>query len=42
MHDFLAESGDRIAHEAYFNTKHYQLYPSTQVPRSAALYRELF
>jgi hypothetical protein len=42
MHDVLERNAGAIAHEAYFNTKHYQLYPSTRVPKSAAHYRELF
>jgi hypothetical protein len=42
MHDFLERNRDTIAHEAYFNAKGHQLYLSTRVPRSAALYRELF
>ena len=42
MHDFLASAGDSIAHEAYFNTGSYQLYPVRSLPRSSALYRDLF
>jgi hypothetical protein len=42
MHDVLERNAAAIAHEAYFNTSEYQLYPSTRVPKSAALYRELF
>ena len=40
--DFLREAGNAIAHEAYFNTGKYQLYPVTGNPRSSALYRQLF
>lgn len=42
MHDFLREAGTSIAHEAYFNTGTYRLFPITTNPRSSALYRELF
>ena len=42
MYDFLREAGGSIAHEAYFNTGKYQLYPVTSNPRSSALYRQLF
>jgi beta-mannanase len=42
MHAFLKEAGNGVAHEAYFNTGKYQLYPKTKLPRSAAAYRELF
>ena len=42
MHDFLASAGDSIAHEAYFNTGEYQLYPVRRMPRSSELYRQLF
>jgi hypothetical protein len=42
MHDFLHDAGDGIAHEGYFNAGCCTLYPSTNKPRSAARYRELF
>jgi hypothetical protein len=42
MHDFLERNAGTIAHEAYFNTGDNQLYPSTRLPKSAALYRDLF
>lgn len=42
MHDTLERNVGSIAHEAYFNTSEYQLYPSTRVPQSAARYRDLF
>jgi hypothetical protein len=42
MHDFLEWAGDSIAHEAYFNTKEHQLHPTTKLPKSAALYQNLF
>jgi hypothetical protein len=42
MHDFLERNQDIIAHEAYFNTKEYQLYPNSRNPNSSALYQKLF
>ena len=42
MHDFLEEAGSNIAHEAYFNTGKYQLYPVGRNPKSSALYQKLF
>lgn len=42
MYEFFRDCGTNLAHEAYFNAKEHQLYPSTKNPRSAALYRELF
>lgn len=42
MYDFLKEAGNDIAHEAYFNTGLYQLYPVGPNPRSSALYKQLF
>ena len=42
MYEFLREAGGAIAHEAYFNTGTYQLFPIAGNPRSSALYRELF
>jgi hypothetical protein len=42
MHDFLEEAGDGIAHEGYFNAANKRLYPTTDLPESAARYRELF
>jgi hypothetical protein len=42
MHDFFHHAGAGLAHEGYFNSGNKQLYPSTNLPRSAALYRELF
>jgi hypothetical protein len=42
MHDFLQWAGSSIAHEAYFNTGLYQLYPVGPNPRSSQRYRELF
>jgi hypothetical protein len=42
MHDFFHFAGDRIAHEGYFNSGCCKIYPSTDKPRSAARYRELF
>ena len=41
MHDFLSQ-GSNIAHEAYFNTDQYQLYPIGPNPKSSALYQKLF
>jgi hypothetical protein len=42
MHDFFHFAGARLAHEGYFNSGNKQLYPTTNLPRSAAKYRELF
>jgi hypothetical protein len=42
MHDFFTEAGDSIAHEAYFNTGQYQLYPVGRNPNSSKVYQELF
>ena len=42
MHDFLKWAGGSIAHEAYFNTGKYQLYPVGPNPKSSQRYRELF
>jgi hypothetical protein len=42
MHDVLEANVGDIAHEAYFNTGQYQLYPPGPVPKSGELYRELF
>ena len=35
MHDFLERNAGTIAHEAYFNTSKYQLYPVGPNPKSA-------
>ncbi|MGE3295611.1 MAG: glycosidase, partial [Geminicoccaceae bacterium] len=42
MHDFLASAGASIAHEAYFNTGDYQLYPVRKMPKASEAYRQLF
>ena len=42
MHSFLEWAGDSIAHEAYFNTGSYQLYPVKSLPKSSDRYRSLF
>jgi hypothetical protein len=42
MHDFLQDAGSNLAHEAYFNTSIYQLYPVKSLPKSSELYRSLF
>ncbi|MGD9507329.1 MAG: hypothetical protein AB7I59_01150 [Geminicoccaceae bacterium] len=42
MHDFLQWAGGSIAHEAYFNTGKYQLYPTNRLRKSAEAYRRLF
>ena len=42
MHDFLERNAGTIAHEAYFNTSKYQLYPVGPNPKSSALYQQLF
>jgi hypothetical protein len=42
MHDFFEYAGDDLAHEAYFNTGKYQLYPIGPNPKSSNLYKELF
>lgn len=42
MHNFLQWAGGSIAHEAYFNTGDYQLYPVKRLPKSSELYRRLF
>jgi hypothetical protein len=42
LHDFFHYAGDGIAHEGYFNAGCCTLYPSTNKPKSAAKYRELF
>jgi hypothetical protein len=42
MYDFLREAGSSIAHEGYFNSGKFRIYPSTSLPRSSARYRELF
>ena len=42
MHDFLQWAGGSIAHEAYFNTGKYQLYPVGPNPKSSERYRQLF
>ena len=41
MYDFLSQSSN-IAHEAYFNTDQYRLYPIGPNPKSSALYQKLF
>jgi hypothetical protein len=42
MHDFFQYAGNDLAHEAYFNTSEYQLYPVRSLPKSSELYRQLF
>jgi hypothetical protein len=42
MHDFFHFAGARLAHEGYFNGGNKRLYPTTNLPKSAAKYRELF
>jgi hypothetical protein len=42
MHDFFHFAGAGIAHEGYFNAANKRLYPTTDLPKSAAKYRELF
>ena len=42
MHSFLEWAGDSIAHEAYYNTGSYQLYPVKSLPKSSDRYRSLF
>ena len=42
MHEFLSEAGGIIAHEAYFNTSEYQLYPVKSLPKSSLAYQQLF
>jgi hypothetical protein len=44
MHDFLtyAMTTGAFAHEGYWNNAKGRLYPTTSVPKSAALYRQLF
>ena len=42
MHDFLKAAGSGIAHEAYFNTSIYRLYPTGSLPKSSGLYHQLF
>lgn len=42
MHDFLERNVDIIAHEAYFNSSIYQLYPVGPNPKSSKLYQQLF
>lgn len=42
MYNFLKEAGSSIAHESYFNTGEYQLYPVGRNPKSSALYQQLF
>ena len=42
MYNFLQWAGNSIAHEAYFNTSKYQLYPIGPNPKSSALYQKLF
>ena len=42
MYDFFKDAGRDLAYEAYFNTGSYQLYPVRSLPRSSALYRDLF
>jgi hypothetical protein len=42
MHDFLKWAGSSIAHEAYYNTGSYQLFPGKRLPKSAETYRRLF
>ena len=42
MHKFLSEAGGIIAHEAYFNTSKYQLYPVKSLPKSSQAYKDLF
>jgi hypothetical protein len=42
MFNFLQWAGNSIAHEAYFNSSKYQLYPIGPNPKSSALYQKLF
>lgn len=42
MYNFLQWAGASIAHEAYFNTSSYQLYPVRSLPKSSDRYRQLF
>ena len=42
MYDFFKDAGRDLAYEAYFNTGKYQLYPVGPVPKSSALYAQLF
>ena len=42
MHDFLERNQGIVAHEAYFNTSKYRLYPVGSLPESSALYQQLF
>ena len=42
MYAFLSKNSDVIAHEAYFNTGIYQLYPVKSLPKSSLVYRDKF
>ena len=42
MYNFLAANSGMIAHEAYFNTGEYQLYPIKSMPKSSSEYQKKF
>jgi hypothetical protein len=42
MYNFLAANSGMIAHEAYFNTGEYQLYPVKSMPKSSSEYQKKF
>ena len=42
MYAFLSKNSDVIAHEAYFNTGIYQLYPVKSLPNSNPVHPDKF
>ncbi len=42
MYDFFRDAGSNLAHEGYFNARVHQIYSTTSLPKSSAIYRQLF
>ena len=42
MYNFFRDAGSGLAHEGYFNARVHQIYSTTKLPKSSAMYRQLF
>ncbi len=42
MYAFFRDAGNGLAHEGYFNARVHQIYSATRLPKSSAMYRQLF
>ena len=42
MYNFFRSAGDGLAHEGYLNNGEHQLYSATRLPKTSAMYRQLF